>query len=365
MKLYGVHHGGGFAFDDFQVGTMEMEPADGILEAIEGLQRSSVVGVEALSIEDVEASDLAFREEDWQYWQTIVEACEDSGHSVLYLDSAGIHKTAARMRHELASLQGALSEGTYKVAPGQERYLAEFQFALSANAQYQFEVAREDYILRKLIELAPDLAVIGQAHADVLMLTPELAGQAAVTEYWRTVLENPPYVDLARLAFLADRPITVFQNLEQSSPDPSHLREREHATRTYRAATLGRIVMDSEPQWIGSWEPENRPYGLFEVRAHTDSEGEIDDRLGTAFYHTAEFTEDKIVFIKEYDPKRVLEKHVAKGPVNYEAERISEEGDFEGVWRLDGTQVGGGFTIRRGNFLFEPPDIEFGQQKLF
>lgn len=364
MELYGVHHGGEFIFGGLPLVKMEVEPAQQILNAIKDLPKGSIVGVESVQKEELEAENglLAFNESDIRYWHTIIGECIKSGHSVAYLDSYGIHKMAAHSRMELGHLERALRSGTYSVAPGQERVVAEIQFALKAEAEYLFSVAREDYIFSKLAKLQPQLAVIGLAHADLLMLKPDLIKELGVDEYWKAVLDESTIP--APVVLMSERPIRMTQTLEHAPPDPIYLKERELIIRTYRAATLGRIAIDTEPEWIGSWCPDIRPVGLFEVYPISGLEGEIEDRMGTASY-SGEFGDERIKFVKVYDPNRVLDPNAAHKPITYEARRSSDE-EYEGVWYTEGPYpLEGEFVIKRGNFLYEPPDINFGQQKLF
>lgn len=361
MELYGVHHGGDYHFGGLSLAKMEVEPSYEMLEAIETLPKGSVIGIEAVDPQDLEDNpdNLAFGEEDLRYWQEIADVCQDSGHTIAYLDSFDIHKRAAQKRIDLRGLENTLERGKYVITPGQERTIAELIFSLGSQISYLHNVAREDHIIKKIDEARPAMAVVGLAHADYLMLNPDLLNRFEVAQYWRVLLDAP-YITLGSIPLLGES-MRVSQYPEQSPPDQSALRERELTTRTYHAATLGRIAVGFEPAWIGSWEPSNRPYGLFEVYPSSATEGKIEDRLGTAGY-TGEFNEDTIVFTKRYMSTTTLDPSAVLEDVIYEAHKSSDD-EYRGTWITYG--VKGEFILRRGSYLYDPPDTDFGQQKLF
>src|SRR3990167_4556327 len=362
MKLYGVHHGGEYSFGGLPLGSMSVSPAGEMLEAIHDLPKGSIVGIEFVYPEYFEDVDnlLAVRDEDKHYWQGIADACTEAGHSIAYLDSYDIHSRAARKRAELAQLRSALRSGQYHIASGQERTVAEISFGLEAEIDYLHAVAREDHIIQELGKLRPELAVIGLAHSDYVMLNPELALKLGVSEYWKA-LNDTPELPIGMLPMVEDRPVRVYQYLEQSPPDPLRLSERELATRTKNAVSLGRIMLDTEAQWIGSWEPSNRPYGLFELYPTSATGGTIEDRLGTAEY-TGEFEEDRLEFTKKYIASTTYDPTTIFEDITYDAVRTSET-DFEGSWITYDAQ--GKFIIRKGSHLFDPVDTNYGQQTMF
>lgn len=361
MRLYGVQHG----FEHTPGGTIEsiyVNPAQEMLEAVHDLPRRSVVGIEAIHPECFEDDDSAptIRDEDQHYWQTIGDACLDAGHDVVYMDSYGIHKTAARRRAELWQICDAFESGKYVVAPGQERTVAEVRFGLRAEATYLHAVAREDHLIRQLRKFKPDMAIIGLAHSDYVMLSPELAAEIAVDEYYK-VLNDTLEPPLPVLSVLDDTPISVDQHVKQSPPNPSVLNERELAIRTYNSVAVGRVMLGMQPEWIGSWEPGNRPIGLFEVYPTTPESGIIEDRLGTATYE-GEFDANGMSFTKEYVQGKILDPNAIRLPIYYEANRTSDD-VYEGTWEISGFE--GEFVIRRGSHLYDPVDANYGQQKIF
>ena len=362
MKLYGVHHGGEYSFGGLSLGSMSVSPAEEMLQAIHDLPKRSTVGVEFIHPEYFEDEDniLELRDEDEQYWQEITDACADGGHSVAYLDSYDIHRRAARKRAELAQLRSTLRSGEYHIAPGQERTVTEISFGLEAEIDYLHAVAREDHIIQELEKLHPGLAIIGLAHSDYVMLNPELAVKLGVSEYWK-VLNDAPELPIGMLPVVEDRPVRVYQYLEQSPPDPSRLNEREFATRTKYAVSLGRIMLGTEAEWIGSWELSNRPYGLFELYPTSVTGGTVEDRLGTAEY-TGEFEEDRLEFTKKYIASTTYDPTTIFEDITYDAVRTSET-DFEGSWITYDAQ--GKFIIRKGSHLFDPVDTNYGQQTMF
>lgn len=354
MKLFGVEHGGDFLIDGLPIATMDVRPASTIVSAIDGLPANATVGLETFP--DVSEMD----DPQLRYWQELIGICQEAGVNIQYLDDPELLKYLSRQRWDMAQLGNELASGRYQATNGNERYLAEFQFGMEADFNYVFAVAREDAIFNKLVQANPDIAIVGLAHSDYFMLSPELRAQLGVDEYWRSRLDAGMMPEFLPLI---SEVVPIHQKMELSEPDPNVLTEREFTVRTYRAASLGRIAVDVEPEWIGSWEPSCRPYGLFEVYPDPEDPraGTIEDRLGSAHFE-GEFGEEGVIFSKEYIRTKVLNPGAYRGVMMYEAE-ASEDGDYVGKWRASGLE--GDFVLRRGSKLFDPEPFLFGQKKLF
>lgn len=367
MKLYGVTHGGSYEFGGFELAKYPVDPAPKLLESIEQLPPNSRVGVEALeeAFEGSGLQDVSFQDEDLAYWEEIIDRSRRFGHSLVYLDSLNLQIEAAKKRKSALEIDRALwGLSDYTVAKGKERDIVEVRFALEAVANYIFKVEREDVMFARLRATRPDLAIIGQAHGDLLMLTPNLATELGIAEYWHGVVPTSPDATILDIDRLIGVPRE--QHLEQADPDPKYVAEREQTTRWYRAATLGRITLNATPAWIGSWEVNCRPSGLFEVYADTrddDLHGTIIDSLGTAAF-SGHISDTYLRLVKEYDPSKVLDPNYLKGRIINEAEADSD-GVYTGTWRSEEQpHLTGGLVIRRGDVLYTPPPIS-PQLRLF
>jgi hypothetical protein len=268
----------------------------------------------------------------------------------------------------LNNLEDALSSGQYEITPGSEQTVREICFAYDAVCKYMLLIAREETIFKQLQNTRPDMAVIGQAHADTLMLTPDLKDSLGVDNYVKLTLDRQG-LDSINLLMAETQRVPTCQLVDPSGPDPQYLQETESISRTHRAVTESRITSGSEPQWVGSWEPSCRPRGLFEVfdksrPGSQESSGTIEDVLGTARFR-GELTQDKVIFLKSYIPSKTLDPAALKGEVLYEAERQSDD-EYRGEWRSEDGSFGGELVMKRGaEPLYEPIDTDLpGQERL-
>ena len=361
MKLYGVTHGGAYEFGGFALDRWQVNPAPEILDNIAQLPSNSTVAVEAVeeAFEGLDMQGAAFQEKDLAYWEEIIEASRRHGHSVVYLDDLSLHIESAKKYAEATDLERILlGLSEYSVAEGKERDVEEVKFALKAVSDYIFKVRREDVIFERLRTSKPDVAVIGVAHGDQLILTPNLATELGVTGYWHGIVPAPRDVNIFDIDRLANIPWR--QYLELGEPDPAFVGEREQAIRWYRAATLGRVTVGEPPALIGSWEVSCRPYGLFEV--HVDEQngnnfrGTIIDTLGDAPF-SGYVTDSKLRLVKEYDPSRALAADYLRGKIIHDATADSD-GLYTGTWYSDEhPEVSGELVITSGHELYTPPPI--------
>lgn len=319
------------------------------------------MAVEAVeeAFEDMDMHGAAFQGEDLAYWEEIIGLSRRRGHSVVYLDSLQLHIEAAKKREsavEMERILMGLSE--YSVVEGKERDIEEIRFALQAVSDFVFNVRREDVIFERLMVARPNLAVIGAAHGDQLMLTPNLPTELGVTEYWHGVVPDPSTPSIFstdRLGYVPTR-----QYLEPGVPDRAFVAQREQTTRSFRAATLGRISLGPDPALIGSWEVTCRPFGLFEVhvarRSGDKIEGTIIDTLGDSLF-TGHVTDSELRLVKEYDQRKALTDNYITGRIVHEAE-ADADGVYRGIWRSEEQpRLAGELVVVHGHELYTPPPI--------
>lgn len=363
MKLYGVMHGGAVGLAGFELGKFSVEPAPEIIDAISQLPPNSAVGIETIPGGLDGSADLdgfVFHDDDKVYWQELVDATEEHGHSVVYLDSLDLHKAAAKRNHEANVLrQVQMGFSDLRIEPGKEREVEEIRFALRASFNYIFQVQREDAIFERLKATRPDVAVVGMAHGDQIMMLPELVDELDVAEYWQGFVPEfqASFHNLDHLAIIPRQ-----QYLEPGEPDPFLVAEREQAIRWHNAVSLGRITTGERPAFIGSWRPDCRPDGLFEVhveqRNGNNVRGTIIDALGTAHF-TGEVTDERIRLEKEYDPAQVLTTSYISGPIVQAAE-ADADGLYTGEWyAVDRpSSYRGELIIKQSDKLYDPPLAE-------
>ncbi|HEY4964116.1 MAG TPA: hypothetical protein VIH90_05465 [Candidatus Saccharimonadales bacterium] len=368
MKLYGVTHGLSVNFGGFELERSQIVPAQEIIDDISKLPPNSVVAVETIEeqFEDLDMQELIFREEDMAYWGEIVDAIRARGHAVAYLDSLQLHAEFDQQRNladELTKAELGLSD--LSIEEGRESEVSEIRFSLEAIADYIFKVEREDLIVQRLRKYMPALAIIGAAHGDYVMLTPDLVSDLGVTEYWHGEVAVPEERGLLLSDNIASRRV---QHIEPGDPDPSFIGEREQTIRRYRTATTGRVTVGGPPPaLIGSWRVECRPEGLFEVhpsvRDGSKIQGTISDSLGDASF-TGEITDSKLRLVKVYDPNRALSFNYISGNIIHEAE-AGPDGVYTGVWYSEEWPARNGqLIVRQGDVLYEPYPLS-PQSKLF
>lgn len=349
MKLFGVEHGSQKLFGGLPIAENLVEHDEAMLAQIRDLPAGSRVGIEDLPEfhDPYNQYGLLVSTEQQMYWGTIMAVCEGARHDLVYLDELKPYLRLGELTIARTTLRRQVGK---QLAPDETRDLNERDFALWVEARRLFTLEREELIYRNIGKSALDLAIIGIAHGDflVLSLDKQLEYSIRVDEYWRAVSTHRQSRHLA--------PEVIGQKFSQSKPDPRVLKANQMLLRTYRAAEQGRILPNRQPSWIGSWRPDCRPVGLFEIypsiKNGSKVHGQIEDCLGTATFK-GEFSRDEAVFVKEYDLDSLLEeKHlVDMGPITYHGYRVSD-GDYHGNYESDNGK--GQFILRSGSKLYEP-----------
>lgn len=367
MELYGVQHGHQTELAGIPITKIQGMPSEEMLERIRELPEGSLVGIETTPevLSGIEDEGMYFSADQAAYWQAIVDACEERSHEIVFLDDFGIHKEIGRMLIAAKKLAMGLKKEIQNLSPEVIREIRELIFALETMAEYKHFIKRERAIFEKMAVLDLDVAMIGITHGDFLALYPEFT-QAKIEEYWRGVYDDFPN-DLVRASLLMEYPeVHSHQRLEKSAPSLSQLKEREALQRTLNAVTKGRIVfdVDQEPTWTGSWRPECRAEGLFEVYPDMGEDGTIsgiiEDNLGTATFEGT-FSEAEICFTKTYITNKVLSPAAFKAPLLFRAQRANGDeyrGEY-GIQNFGGNfEVYGKFVIKKDTGLYKPIDVE-------
>lgn len=366
MNLYGVEVSQYVEFGGLHSANLRVEPSGDLLDQIRELPQDSSVGLgavaEVLSGQSLKGG-YGFSKAAAVYWRPIVDACVEAGHQVVWLDDADLYRKMAKLSTAARAIEQTLD---VSCTAEQERQARELAYALTIGSNYIFEVEREEALFKRLEGVKPDVAIIGKAFGDYLMLNRNLA-QVDIESYQQGVTDDVP----VNPATVFDHPVLTpggEQHLVPGMPDTAVLDQREAILRQYRAVTLGRIDTDETPgwnktpAWIGSWTPHCRPEGLFEVYPviGTDifSEGVIRDALGDASYR-GRFDQDRVGFTKKYH--RIL-ANPAGVPLRYESYFL-HEGEFRGdygvqEWPDGRLRVFGKFIIKPGAVLYEPIDLD-------
>jgi hypothetical protein len=359
---------------DRLIGILPTEPSPALLEILSDLAVGSTIGVGATAEElaGEEVDGMAFTmPEVTGYWRKIIDTCQDAGHKVVYLESFDTQRRIARFNHAAEIVKSFISyegfSGLIGPDPNKKRELSELAYAFTVASQRAFIIEREDTIFSNMSNPDLDVSIIGLALSDYFMLNPDNPVRDRVDQYWQSRSPESNFVPLYQpygdAPLMAGKP----QQLVMQAPDPQVLLEKESITRMYNAVTTGRILPDEpiQPTWIGSWTPNCRPEGLFEVRDTMRDQttgffdGEIEDCLGGAACR-GKYRRDGISFTKIYT--RSLGA-AFREPLRYIATDYEELGElFHGQYVLldttGGLKVYGDFIIKQGSVLYEPIDIE-------
>ena len=332
-RMYGVVHGfrpdimGLFSQDHFLLPSAELE-----IDLL-SLPKGSTIGIEDFDPKEVRKETYKINGEPFliskhskAYWKRIKGVCGYCGLNIVYLDSFRIFKRAVAKVAEMGCGDGfeAFSESFDRVLASGD--LTAEGYRAGIEAQYIFEVEREEEIIERLSELHPLRAIIGRGHGDVMVhMGKLLEGKGIRIGNYRREGYEVMY-DL-----LSARNFTHL--LPESTPERQIILERELLLRKYRAVREGRILANKTPDYIGTWDVKCPMRGLFEIFMNKRAEveqfsGIIEDSLGTAHFE-GEIDGQYASFLKTYDDSKSSSSAV-KQPIYYEGEL--KNGKYEGEY---------------------------------
>ncbi len=327
-KLYGVLHGGTTLLSE-----IEVNPSNELFETLATLPKGARVGVECspefFNQSGKERLDQYNAEiPNLYYWEEVIDICNGLDLDVVFLEDFDAYMKTVEKLAEL-----------YKNSNGADRN-PRVVYRLETEFQYLFEIERERRIFDALAENNPEVAIIGQGHANYLLAHPEeIKGRGiSISQILFEELDVDP-----NILMLVPHALTRVDN----NPDieKKDLLERESLMRRYRAITEGRITEGTKPAYVGTWDLYIPEQGLFELfvnkKEGDQAEGVIEDILGTATF-TGSLNDEDIIFRKEYVYDQSLDV-VGPGGIIYIGHK--RNGRFEGEYETGGNT--GKFTLAK------------------
>lgn len=243
------------------------------------------------------------------YWRELERLFESLGLKPIYLDDAESLKRVGKLFRE-KELQRILlrrhleRDGNFQ----RTREIKEALFKAKTEEEYVASVVRQDKIIENILRYQPQVVIVGQLHADLIMFNLDTLNKKGLT-VGAYLSENIDPQSCQMYSIGSRRFLTT---LQKGIPNPFFLRERESQVRKHSAVTLGRVLHDrlQRPDYIGTWKPECRWEGLFEMsvrqRSGTEFNGIIEDTAGTASFE-GKLTDDSMEFVKRYDPLKSID----------------------------------------------------------
>ena len=314
-RMIGVEHG---AIGEFN--TLK-EPSNEVLEILSQLPRASRVGLEALG-EDAPPELLEkFYSADGYYFDRIKEECDKLGLEVVPLDDVGVYKKIDR-----------ISKKQRKLERKRNRTLSDLRQNYSYDIQIRHAsfIERDEYMKRKIIEANPSLIILGAGHIFPLITDYDFLSSfegEVQADYDMNLNRNPVIRDLNLIrrygkaaqqnSFVDGRDISVLMR--------EIMLDRELLRRKYNAVMGGRIDMNSQPSFVGTFDLAVPARGLFEVfQSGKSFSGGIVDVHGDSEY-SGEIKGDEVEFTKRYVRS---DGSVFAGDLTYTAQK--EQGLYRG-----------------------------------
>lgn len=272
-----------------------------------------------------------------------MEVCKNLGHKIAFLDDPDTYMRYAEKLAEQRRIGLQLQSIPHiENNRPQAQPLVEAHYRAGVEAEYIHTVIREQRIHDNILELTPQVVIIGIGHTDYIMINNPLLNSNGKPAVYRR--------ETAEVLAAMEEYAAAISHLVDDQPNPKTLLERELLERRYRAVTEGRVTTET-PQFIGTWNTWCRPEGLFEVHMASQNHGEtlatIEDCLGTA---TAVIRQngDVLTIIKTYDPKRSGVNH--NYPISYQGHKVGDK--YTGSYIIDGGRGEGEFEMQP--FLPQP-----------
>jgi hypothetical protein len=328
-KLYGVVHGGAVECPLLpQPLVVTLKPSIRLIEKLGELPAGTKVGIENMPPElrreydaKLISNGLQPNTHDQRYWDVIIKALHEKGHETVYLDEISQYDNLIRLQKEMKRVLTILQS---RLLPRKEgRRLTAEQYALDVEIQNDLAFRRHDRLLQKICEVKPNVAVIGDGHANI-MWRNQMAGHPSAIRIMGYSAET--FADLARairslqFGLSEAKSKSDLENWMSDHVDPNGFVENpaecqpissESERRRYKAITKGRIT-DGVPTYIGTWDDYVPQRGLFEVfvekrRANGSLEeisGTIEDSFGSSTF-SGVLSASRINFVKRYSEEAI------------------------------------------------------------
>jgi hypothetical protein len=244
----------------------QVPPSEKLINIIETMPSGTKIGIEIPPmtefykkfLDDAQSKNFAF--EGGEYFKVILATAKKSGHEVVYLENEDLlaAQVNATIRYD------------------KKRYVEDFM-----EVQKIFLCDRHKYIEEILKKTTPELAVVGFGHANSWVFDRTFIGAkygADVTAHY------------------------MFESLFDSNPifSPELYTLSNCQKKLVNFFYTGKFS-DKTPDFVGTWDIANPVYGRFEVFLGNDTQGAIEDLLGTATFQGI-INNEHATFLKEYLP---------------------------------------------------------------
>lgn len=358
-KAVGVSHGGCLQSNFYEPFRREVyvSPSDGLSKELSNLPKGSVVGIEHHPrMEEkfiVDGMKYGSDRSSLEYWRQIEKLCNKNDLKIVYLEDVETYEKYVKEEALVGDLINGqetleyeyLSEIPYYRRRGKRTegkiITAEFHKNLDKFIRdtykheiirdYIHRVEREEQIFKNIAKTNPAVVILGQEHTKTLIRNKTSLCDDLGIEIRDYKFEIFREFDNKFQEYISTD-LVDYQDGIVSSP------EMESTKRKYLAISKGEIIPNGKPDYVGSWEEEIIPKGLFEIyiksRNGDNFSGIIEDVLGTAEI-SGTITDEKISFSKKYIQSESAEE-AAQSEILYEAEKKSDryigEYSFNGVF---------------------------------
>ncbi len=315
-------------------GNITVHPSKDLLLELEKLPAGAKVGLEEApeivdkhnlisSSIDIDGKKYDMATQATVYWQHVLNKCVERRLQPIFLDDAKFIRENTRKRVQARKLDRKSarlyhkSKKTYGDNIPQEVVSEGLReaYKLDQEAAYLHVIKREEAMLRKIAETNPDIVIMGAGHTEVFMANPKEVAKFGIKfdSYARESFEE--FSDAMELLRYSEGPLKMSppKLIQNPEPDPVTIADREQIIRGYNATTLGRILPNEKPDFIGTWDLMIPARGLFELYIANSYEeipgvrkvmGNIEDVIGTAGF-TGTITGNTFIFNKKYDSTSV------------------------------------------------------------
>ena len=349
-RLYGIEHGISLTVEGIPIPGTEtpIAPSRELIQDLLQLPKGSSVGIEFASQFqapfDVDGVEINAGYESNFYWRRIKRVTDMAKLNLIYLEDFDTYKKYVRKLMEAKAFEQQASELYLENADFFEtngaKQLAAKHYMADVEAQYIFVVEREVKIADKIRDTNPTVVILGKGHTDYLTQNQSDANPIQGAKYTREIVFHRPWhwSEESQLPFERAR-------VDYSGEvDRGILLDRELLERKYRALMQKRITQGEEPDFMGTWDVDCQPRGLFEIFVEgARFGGRIEDTLGTALFEGT-ITDSEISFVKAYVREKSSHE-TAKDPIHYTGSLTN--GQYEGHYEVVNTHISGRFTLQK------------------
>jgi len=347
-RLYGVEHGISMQMAGVRISESLVAPSKGLLRDLLSQPQGTKVGIEftpeftsPFQIDEVEIKSSPSA---YFYWRRIIRACQMRKLDIVYLEDFPTYKRFTRKLMEATAYDQILFQNFLKddsfLDNEKGKELERKKYIAEVEKDYIFVVEREEKILERIAQTQPNIVILGKGHTDYLIQNKKIPASMGIS------VDSYQTEDVSPIPWHWERqqPFERAFLRPEPKPDANILKERELIMRKYRALTDGKVIVDGKPDFVGTWDLNCLPRGLFEMYVEGKNfSGIIEDTLGTASF-AGQIGEDGIMFAKNYDLNKSAQE-ASKHTIVYLGGRIGEQ--YEGTFESPEDKVTGKFTLRR------------------